>query len=119
MTQRKLLGFLRSLFCSYLFTILILFFLGFLLYQFHLSEQGVRIGITLAYLLSCFVGGFLTGKTMRQKRLLWGMVFGICYFVVLFLISFLIRHDIYQGTGDILKVLLYCMAGGILGAIAS
>ena len=78
---------------AYLVTGLLLLLLAFLAYKANLSEQGSRIGILVIYVLSSFVTGFITGKKSKKRKFLFGAMMGICYFVVLLLLSLGI-HDI-------------------------
>ena len=70
---------MKSLLASYVLTALLLFLLAFLLYKFDLGESKVNLGITVIYILSCFLGGFLVGKGAGTRKFLWGMVLGAIY----------------------------------------
>lgn len=99
-----------------------LLLLAFLLYNFELSEESVRIGVIVIYIVSGFVGGVLIGKWMQDKKYLWGLMAGGIYYVLLFALSFAIK----QGMGEamaldavrMLTTLVLCavssMAGGMI-----
>lgn len=99
-----------------------LLLLAFLLYNFELSEESVRIGVIVIYIVSGFVGGFLIGRWMQDKKYLWGLMAGGIYYVLLFALSFAIK----QGMGEamaldavrMLTTLVLCavssMAGGMI-----
>jgi len=65
---------LKALLVSYVVTGLLLLLIAGLLYRFQLDEGKVQIGIILTYILSCFAGGFLTGKMMKSRQFLWGVL---------------------------------------------
>lgn len=110
---------LKILFVSYLLTGIFLALLAGILYKFQLEEGKVQIGIILTYIFSCFVGGFLAGKTMRNRKFLWGLCLGILYFAVMLLISLAVNQGLQeQGSGFVTSFLL-CMGGGMLGGMLS
>jgi len=57
---------LKSLLFSYAVTGAFLLLLAFLLFQFDLGEKPVSAGIVAVYILSCFSGGFMSGKILRK-----------------------------------------------------
>lgn len=63
---------LKALVASYLVTGLLLLLTAGLLYRFELSEGKVRIMIIVTYILSCFAGGFLSGKMMKNQEVSLG-----------------------------------------------
>lgn len=119
MNSSRITALLKTLFASYFFTILALLAAAFVMYRFHLKAEQMETVIILLYLLSCFAGGFLLGKVMKTRRLVWGLVFGLLYFLILMGVSLLIRHALYSNGSDVIKVLACCAAGGALGGIAS
>ena len=115
----KPLFLLKTLFITYLLTGILLFTLAFVLYKLRLSNKQVQTGVYLIYILSCFLGGFLTGKKLKSRRFLWGMLMGELYFAVLFLISTLSGRPMESGASYLLMVLGICLAGGTSGGMLS
>lgn len=104
---------------SYIATALILFLLAFMLFKLNLSEQIVSIGIIVTYVLSCFLAGFLTGKKMKQKRFVWGLVMGIGYFVVLLVLSLILNKAPGAISDSLITTFILCAGGGMLGGMLS
>ena len=102
---------------AYLVTGLLLLLLAFLAYKANLSEQGSRIGILVIYVLSSFVAGFITGKKSKKRKFLFGAMMGICYFVVLLLLSLGIHDKVAPGAFAKWSAGLLCMGGGMLGGM--
>ena len=75
-TQSKLTQMIKMLLVAYLVTGLLLLILAFLLCKFQLNENQIHLGILVTYILSCFVGSFALGKSIRQRCFLWGMGLG-------------------------------------------
>ncbi|MBP3604931.1 MAG: TIGR04086 family membrane protein [Lachnospiraceae bacterium] len=124
MTQKlavntKLSFLLKNLFLSYLLTTILLLLLSLFLYRFSLSEKTVSMGITLIYVITTFLAGFLAGKKEQSRRFLWGLLMGFLYFIVLTVISVII-HKSFGGFGsDFFSTLAVCCASGMLGGMVS
>ena len=74
MSRSKIKTAIRSLFASYLLAAVLLIVLAFLLYKFHLKESHVGLAVSAIYVVTCFLGGFLMGKGIRQRRFFWGFL---------------------------------------------
>lgn len=114
----KIIWIVKSLFAAYLTTIVMLLLLAFGLYQLDLSEQAVQGGITAIYVLSAFIGGRVAGKLAKTRRFFWGLIVGVCYFLLLVVISVLAYRSTPQASEVVVSVLL-CLAGGMLGGMLS
>ena len=119
MSTSSLWRIIRSLLISYLCSAIILILLTVLLYKFRLDEAKITLGIHGTYILSCLLGGFLAGKSMKSKRFLWGLLTGIFYFLFLFLVSSLQERSVTSELPQILKILGICAGSGMLGGILS
>ena len=89
----KVKAVLKSLLFAYALTGLFLLLLAFLLFQFDLGEGPVAAGIIAVYVISCLLGGFMAGKIMRKDKYLWGILVGLCYFVLLITVSFAVQGN--------------------------
>jgi putative membrane protein (TIGR04086 family) len=110
---------LKALLVSYLLTGLLLLGLAGLLYRFRLDEGKVQIGIILTYILSCFTGGFLAGKMMKNRRFLWGVMLGLFYFLILTVVSLAVNRELQSTAAGFVTSFLLCMGGGMLGGMLS
>ena len=108
---------MKALLASYIVTGILLFILTLLLYKFQWDEQMITAGIIAIYVISTFAGGFILGKLKGTRKFLWGLIMGILYFLLLFLISFGVYRN-FDGNGtNVLTTLLLCMGGGMLGGM--
>jgi len=108
---------LKALLASYIVTGILLFAVTFFLYKFEWDEQMVTAGIIVIYVVSTFVGGFILGKIRKARKFLWGLVMGVLYFALLFLISFGVYRN-FDGNGtNVITTLLLCAGGGMLGGM--
>ena len=81
----------KCLLASYVLTLLLLCLLALLLYKLHLTEGMVTIAISAIYVITTFMAGFLAGKKMKTQKFLWGALLGAAYFVILAVVSVLIK----------------------------
>lgn len=108
---------MKALLASYIVTGILLFVLTLLLYKFEWDEQMVTAGIIVIYVVSTFVGGFILGKLKGTRKFLWGLIMGVLYFLLLFLISFGVYRS-FDGNGtNVITTLLLCAGGGMLGGM--
>ena len=113
----KVLNMLKTMVISYLITGIMLIILSFGLYKMGLSEFQVSAGIIVTYALSAFAGGYIIAKKEKTRRLMWGIGFGILYFVVLFAISLLIGNDIDNSSA--IRSVIICVCAGAIGAFGT
>ncbi|MCI9136983.1 MAG: TIGR04086 family membrane protein [Lachnospiraceae bacterium] len=115
----SVLSILKILLAMYMVTGILLLILSAMLYKMQLSESMVSAGIVLIYVISGFLGGFLSGKTMKKKRFLWGTGMGACYFLILVLGSIAFQRGINMELSRFFTTLILCTASGMIGGMAS
>lgn len=109
----------RTLIITYLISALLLAALAFALYRFRLPEPQISLGVNAVYVLSCLAGGLIAGKVLKSRRFLWGLLIGVLYFALLFLVSFVQDGGTGEGLTGILTVLGMCAASGMAGGMLS
>lgn len=110
---------LKCLLFSYLATAGLLLLLALLLYRFNLNEKTVSIGIIAIYVIVTFLAGLWTGKRMKTRKFLWGLLIGCIYFVVLVMVSLIVNHGLSDVATNFVTVLLLCGGSGMLGGMVS
>lgn len=110
---------LVSLFGGYAITVLGIVSVALLLLFFQISENMVDIGIIIIYIVSCLGAGFIVGKRTKVRKFLWGMVSGMLYFLILMLVSLLMRHSLGNIGSDLATAALICIGSGTLGGMIS
>ena len=110
---------IRTTFVTYVLTAVFLLILAFSLYQFHLSEGQVHLGVNAIYIASCFIGGILAGKAARVRRFVWGLITGSVYFLVLFAASWLIHKGIGSSVQELALIYAMCAGSGTVGGMVS
>ncbi|NLG04572.1 MAG: TIGR04086 family membrane protein [Clostridia bacterium] len=116
-TNGKAAFLLKALLVSYLITGILLLILAFLLYQFDLTEEIISIGIIVIYSLTTFIGGFYIGRKKKNKKFLWGLIFGGCYFLLLMIVSLALNHGMPAETDRLFTTSVICICGGTFGGM--
>ena len=110
---------LRSLIVSYIITLILLLIIALLLYKLKLSSGQLNIGITITYVMSCFIAGLIAGRKTKVKRYLWGAICGLLYFLVLFVASFIFGNPLENGVSHIIIIFALCIGSGAAGGMIS
>lgn len=111
------LDFAKCLLLSYFLTLLLLCLLAFGLYKLHLPEGVVSIAISAIYVATTFTAGFLAGKRMGTRKFLWGALLGAAYFLILAVISVIVKTPDTSLGNSFWTTLVLCVAGGTLGGM--
>ena len=107
----------RALIATYILSGILLAILSFALFKFRLPENQVNLAVCAVYILSCFFGGMIAGKTMRTRRFFWGLVLGSLYFLFLYLMSLAQKDGVTEDTKRLLSVLAMCTLSGMAGGM--
>lgn len=115
----KLFSVIKVLFITILFSFVMIFILSLALYKFGLSSDKLKLGVMAIYGLSGFLGGFIAGKLAGEKKYLWGIVQGITYFGVLFLLSICVNKGFDMNMKNMLIQMSLCTGASMLGGMLS
>lgn len=119
MNRPAAFGLIRSVILSYLVSTGGVLLLSWALYVMKWEGAGSILAVRVLYFLSCFAGGFLAGKEFRQNRLLWSLLTGMIYGMILFLVSQLTGGPGSASWFDVVILFLICLIGSGLGSICS
>lgn len=115
----KVIDLLKVLLVTYIITGIMLVLLAAGLYKMQFSKSQINIGIMVIYAFSAIVGGYIIGRKKKSRRLVWGVLLGVLYFLVLSLVSFAINRGLYGDVNAALKAAIICIAGGAVGGMIS
>jgi putative membrane protein (TIGR04086 family) len=110
---------LKTLAGAYIVTCIMLLLLALGLYKFNLSDWQATAGIIVTYALSTFMGGYYLARKEHNRRLLWGIGFGILYFVVLAVASIILNKGIGIEQASALRAAIICIGAAAIGAFAT
>lgn len=115
----KALEVIKSLIAAYVFTGIALAALAFAIYQWKLSEVVVNIVILAIYVLASFIGGFITGKRVKERKFFWGLLLGGLYILIIYGVSMIMTASLDMISTASLAACLLCLGGGMLGGMLS
>ena len=110
---------LRSLLLAYALSGICLLLLALMVFKLDIGQGIVTVGILVIYVVSCLAGGFLSGKHMRQNKYKWGFLVGLCYFVLLMIVSFAVQRRWDMSAQHAITTFFMCLGGGTLGGMLS
>ena len=108
---------IKLLLIGYVISGIILVVLALMMLKTNVSPGVISGGLLFAYILSCFIGGLLLGKKMGKRKYLWGVLFGLLYFVTLFVISLAMKNVTGEMSTETVTIMLLCASGGMLGGM--
>lgn len=117
--ETKPVWLLKSLLIGYAVTGILLLILALLLYKLDLGEQKVTMGVIVIYVIATFIGGFVMGKFVGERRFFWGLTLGIVYFALLLIVSIGVNHSLQSNGTNIVTTFLLCAGGGMIGGMVS
>ena len=82
-TGQKIFSLLKALAVSYIITAILLLITAFLMYKLGLGDTVIHLSIIIIHGISVFLGGFLTGKMVKEQKYIWGLMLGVCYVLVI------------------------------------
>jgi putative membrane protein (TIGR04086 family) len=116
--MKKILPFLKILMLEYIVSVVLLLITAVLMYKVGISRKTAQIIVYFIYFLAAFTGGIILGKLKNGKRLIWGLCAGGLYFVVLTVISLLMKSS-PGADGNIIWAFLCSILGGGFGGMCS
>lgn len=108
-----------AVFVMFILSGLMLLTLALLLYKMDLSESAVKIGIVVIYVVSGIAGGLLMGKIMKAQKFLWGFAAGAIYFVILLIVSTVVKGGFDMEITKVATTMILCGASGMAGGMIS
>ncbi len=115
----KIIYLIRTIILCFLISFLLISLAAIILWKTNLSASQMQPGIYAIYAISCLFGGFFAGRKLQEKRVLWGVILGLIYFLFLIILSALLLHTVPVLSAKALITLTLCILGGIIGAVIS
>lgn len=113
------INYIKHLMFACLITIVLLLFSAFLLYKTDLSTKGLSVLLVVTYILSNLVAGWLMGKSVEKRQFLWGLLVGLGYFMIVFLVSFVGNQFFMGDVSKLILVFFLCVCSGMFGGMIS
>ena len=116
---KKLLVVVRGLIISYAVTGVLLAILAYLVFRFQLGENVADAAIVAIYVVVTFIGAFLTGKKVKERKFLWGLLLGTLYIAIISIVAVLLGQVFQVTSTASITTIALCIGGGLLGGMLS
>jgi len=119
MVNQKVGHMIKALILSFFVTALLIVIFAFFMFKFNISENIIALGVTFIYIISCGAGGLYIGKTIGEKKFMWGFLVGLIYLVILLVVSAIVGGDKSLLSENGFSLVLLCLGGGTLGGMVA
>ena len=109
----------KGLIISYAITGVLLAILAFLVFRFGLAEGVTDVSITAIYVVVTFLGAFVVGKRVKERKFLWGFLLGLCYIAIISVVAIVLGQVFDVTSTANLSTVALCIGGGLLGGMLS
>ena len=110
---------IKGLIFSYAVTGILLAILAFLVFRFELPENVTDISIVAIYVIVTFLGAFVVGKKVKERKFLWGFILGFLYIAIISAVAILLGEIFQVANTASLTTAMLCIGGGLLGGMLS
>ena len=108
---------IKALMAAGLITVLSLALLSFWMYKSDPGEKVFGLAFILTYIAAGFLGGLLMGHKMDRRKFLWGMSTGLCYYLILTVLSVFVVPGEIENPSKWLLIGLLCTVSGCVGGM--
>lgn len=113
--KRFITYYIKAFFISIMVSVTGIMVTAVLLYKGVISGENLKLAISIIYFVATLGGGFIACKYAQSKRFLWGIIYGLVYFLLILLLSFVTNGD--ESTNINYVSLIICAIGGMLGGM--
>ncbi|MEG0238346.1 MAG: TIGR04086 family membrane protein [Clostridium sp.] len=113
----KTVHILKGLGYAYILTLLVLLIYNVLLTFTSISAESASMVTSFITTLSAAFGGFYASKNIKEKGLVYGLIVGILYIILLITLFYLAKEKYIFDMIVLYKALLVTLAGGIGGVL--
>ena len=109
----------KSLLISYIMSFILLLIFALIMYYGNISDKIVGIFVLSTYFISTLIGGISMGKSVENKRFIWGLLEGMIYFLLIFFISIIGNRTETSFNTSVFVGLVISSVGGMIGGMIS
>ncbi len=102
---------------SYVLTAIVFVVYGILLTYTETTEENIQIVVMMTTVISVLIGGIIASKGVNSKGLLFGMLVGIVYSIIMIMVGLCVLPVLKITYKMIMIIILSISAGGIGGII--
>ena len=109
--------FIKSLAAGYALTAVVFMIVAILLVYTEMSEYSIPVIVSAVTALSCFLGGIISGRGIKQKGLICGGLSAVFYILVMLLIGIFAKSGTSLVTSSAPVIVMSLGAGAIGGML--
>ena len=109
----------KAVLTAFIVSAILLFITSAIMSKSELSAGVVSTLVIVTYIVSNLLCGVILGKTMEQKKFMWGLYGGLLYFAIIFIFSLVITGTKDFNLFTTVKVLMICGLSGMFGGMIS
>lgn len=102
---------------SYIITTVVFIMYGLLLTYTDTTEKNMQLIVMITTVISVLIGGIIASKGVNSKGLIFGMLVGLVYSLIMIMVSFCILPTVKITSKMIMIIILALSSGGIGGII--
>lgn len=102
---------------SYVLTAIVFVVYGILLTYTETTEENIQIVVMMTTVISVLIGGIIASKGVNSKGLLFGMLVGIVYSIIMIMVGLCVLPVLKITYKMVMIIILSISAGGIGGII--
>ncbi len=102
---------------AYAITLLVFIVYAFILTYTDANEENLGTVIMITVVISVIVSGFDTARGVKNRGMVWGLIAGITYSLIMILVGFCIVPDYEFSANSLINLILGLVGGGFGGII--
>lgn len=106
----------KGILISYIITLIVFLIFALLITYTDVSEKHLYTVVRVTTAVVCALSGLITAASANKGGLVWGIISGLCYVVLMCVIGFALVPQ-YGITSKILVSLMLAVAGGGVGGV--
>lgn len=118
--KKQMIGFLITLAGMFILSAALLAIFSAVVWKMDAGAGVVGGCVTAVYIIANLAGGICAGKMAHSRKFLWGLLIGVCYFLILLIVgTFCIGNELPDRNviiGSALTCTVAAMFGGMLTA---
>ncbi len=112
-----IISMLKGLIISYILTAAVFLIYALLITYTDVTEDHISTAALITTAAVCIICGFITARSADSRGLIWGIISGVLYVVMLLITGFLLIPEFMATTRFIIMSVLAAAAGGLGGII--
>lgn len=109
--------FIKEIIISCLITLILICLLSIIISKTNVSENLITPLTIVITTLSLLIGGFRVSKAKKEKGIIYGSILGICYMLILYIISSFVNFNFSLTINSIIMIILGILGGAIGGIL--